>query len=223
MFTSDLAELKTQTAHLSATVAALQLRLSAGPSRRSFGLDHRRHTLAPGPQTYAGIISTMATRRGAMSHPAPSGPRRETPRPENNCGRALWQLYGPLPLPNNRSYLFTCVDRFTRWLEAISLPDIATPAVVKALLSRWIATFGAPSTITTGRGAQFECNLFQSFLSSLGCTRIRATAYHPAANGMVERFHCQLKDPTRRSRSAELDGPPSPGPLDHPLRSQAGP
>ena len=27
----------------------------------------------------------------------------------------------------------------------------------------------------------------------LGSTRIRTTAYHPRANGMVERFHCQLK------------------------------
>nr|VZI26346.1 unnamed protein product [Spirometra erinaceieuropaei] len=40
--TSDLAELKTQIAWLSATVAALQLRRSAGPSRRSFDRDHRR-------------------------------------------------------------------------------------------------------------------------------------------------------------------------------------
>nr|VZI05267.1 unnamed protein product [Spirometra erinaceieuropaei] len=27
----------------------------------------------------------------------------------------------------------------------------------------------------------------------LGCARIRTTAYHLAANGVVERFHCQLK------------------------------
>ncbi|BHF62508.1 hypothetical protein SprV_0200549000 [Sparganum proliferum] len=40
--TSDLAELKTQIAHLSATVAALQLRRSPGPSRRPFGRDRRR-------------------------------------------------------------------------------------------------------------------------------------------------------------------------------------
>ena len=27
----------------------------------------------------------------------------------------------------------------------------------------------------------------------LGSTRIRTTAYHPAANGLIERFHRQLK------------------------------
>nr|VZI48827.1 unnamed protein product [Spirometra erinaceieuropaei] len=45
--TSDLAELKTQIAQLSATVAALQLRRSPGPSRRSFGRDRRRSRSHP--------------------------------------------------------------------------------------------------------------------------------------------------------------------------------
>ncbi|BHF80219.1 hypothetical protein SprV_0702334300 [Sparganum proliferum] len=102
-------------------------------------------------------------------------------------------IVGPLPLSNGCSYLLTCVDRFTRWPEAIPLPDIVAPTVVKAFLSRWVAIFGAPSTITTDRGAQFESYLFQSLISFLGCTRIRTTTYHPTANGMVERFHRQLK------------------------------
>nr|VZI32432.1 unnamed protein product [Spirometra erinaceieuropaei] len=45
--TSDLAELKTQIAQLSATVAALQLRRCPGPSRRSFGRDRRRSRSRP--------------------------------------------------------------------------------------------------------------------------------------------------------------------------------
>nr|VZI18557.1 unnamed protein product [Spirometra erinaceieuropaei] len=45
--TCDLAELKTQIAQLSATVAALQLRRFPGPSRRSFGRDRRRSRSRP--------------------------------------------------------------------------------------------------------------------------------------------------------------------------------
>nr|VZI48032.1 unnamed protein product [Spirometra erinaceieuropaei] len=45
--TSDLAELKTQIAQLSSTVAALQLRRPPGPSRRSFGRDRRRSRSHP--------------------------------------------------------------------------------------------------------------------------------------------------------------------------------
>nr|VZI08545.1 unnamed protein product [Spirometra erinaceieuropaei] len=90
------------------------------------------------------------------------------PGPGSRFSHVHLDIVGPLPLSNGCSYLLTCVDRFTRWPEAIPLPDIAAPTVVKAFLSRWVAIFGAPSTITTERGAQFESNLFQSLLSFLG-------------------------------------------------------
>nr|VZI40740.1 unnamed protein product [Spirometra erinaceieuropaei] len=110
---------------------------------------------------------------------------------------------GPLPLSNGCSYLLTCVDRFTRWPEAIPLPDTAAPTVVKATLSRRVAIFGVPSTVTTDRDAQFEFNLFQSLLPFLGCTQIRTTVYHPVTNGVVERFHCQLKTSIRAAEDPE--------------------
>ncbi|BHF64834.1 hypothetical protein SprV_0200784100 [Sparganum proliferum] len=147
-FTSDLAEVKTQIAQLSATVATLQLCRSAGPSRRSFG-----------PASV--VVPALAL--GPSSH-------------------VYLDIVGPLPLYNGCSYPFTCVDRFTRWPEAIPLPAIAARTMAKAFLSRWVAIFGAPSTITTDRGAQFESNHFQTLLSFLGCARIWTTTYHPAAN-----------------------------------------
>ncbi|BHF59637.1 hypothetical protein SprV_0100259800 [Sparganum proliferum] len=125
------------------------------------------------------------------------------PGPGARFSHVHLDIVGLLSLSNGCSYLLTCVDRFTRWPEAIPLPDIAAPTVVKALLSRWVAIFGAPSTITTDRGAQFESNLFQSLLFSLGCARIRTTAYRPAANGMVERFHRQLKASLRAADDPE--------------------
>ena len=48
-------------------------------------------------------------------------------------------------------------------------------------------------TWSTDRGVQFESSLFQSTMPFLGCERQRATAYDPAANGSVERFHRHLK------------------------------
>ncbi|BHF81900.1 hypothetical protein SprV_0802503500 [Sparganum proliferum] len=57
--------------------------------------------------------------------------------------------------------------------------------------------FGAPSAVTADRGAQFESSPFRTLLNFLGCARIRTAASHPAANGMVERFHCKLKTALR--------------------------
>ncbi|CAH8289015.1 unnamed protein product, partial [Schistosoma rodhaini] len=60
-------------------------------------------------------------------------------------------------------------------------------------MQNWVTIFGTPITITTDRGAQFESELFNNLAKLLGSNRIRCTAYHPQANGMVERFHRQLK------------------------------
>lgn len=48
---------------------------------------------------------------------------------------------------------------------------------------------GAPRTITTDRGTQFESAIFDSFTKLLGCSRIRTTA----SNGIIECWHRSLK------------------------------
>lgn len=60
-------------------------------------------------------------------------------------------------------------------------------------LSTWISRFSTPATVTTDRGAQFESELWTQLMVFLGSKRIRMTSYHPSANGMVERFHCHMK------------------------------
>lgn len=56
-----------------------------------------------------------------------------------------------------------------------------------------MSRYGAPKVITSDQGAQFESRLFTALLSLIGCERIRTTAYHPAANGMIERWHRTMK------------------------------
>nr|VZI38764.1 unnamed protein product [Spirometra erinaceieuropaei] len=114
-------------------------------------------------------------------------------------------LVGPLPPSNGSTYMLTCIDRFTRWPVAAPIPDISAETVAKAFLTHWVSNFGVPAAVTTDRGSQFESTLF------LGTNRIRTTAYHPQANGLVERFHRQLKtslmaqpDPSRWSAHLPL-------------------
>ena len=57
----------------------------------------------------------------------------------------------------------------------------------------WISRFGVPSTITTDRGSQFESALWDRLMQRLGVKCIRTAAYHFIVNGLVERFHRQLK------------------------------
>ena len=102
-------------------------------------------------------------------------------------------LVGPLPTSQGCTYLLTSVDRFTRWPEAIPIPDSTAATVAQAFINGWVSRFGVPSTITTDRGQQFESTLWKHLMQLLGTHRIRTTAYHPSANGLAERFHRQLK------------------------------
>ncbi|KAL0809250.1 hypothetical protein ABMA28_011469 [Loxostege sticticalis] len=102
-------------------------------------------------------------------------------------------LIGPLPPSREYRYCLTVVDRFTRWAEAIPIIDITAESVVNAFLLGWVARFGCPTDVVTDRGRQFESATFQQLSKTLGFKHRRTTAYNPQCNGLVERFHRQLK------------------------------
>ena len=69
--------------------------------------------------------------------------------------------------------------------------------MAKKIIETWISRYGTPEVITTDRGRQFDLQLFDHFTKRLGVCHIRTSAYNPRANGLVERFHRQLKDSLR--------------------------
>lgn len=110
-------------------------------------------------------------------------------------------IVGPLPaakLPNYSfnmpfSYVLTCIDRATRWAEAIPLVDITAVSVAIALVSGWVSRYGVPLEIVTDRGKQFEAELFSNLADILGFHHMRTTSYHPQSNGIIERLHRVIK------------------------------
>ena len=132
----------------------------------------QRHTVSP--------LSTFAT-------------------PDARFDQVHVDIVGPLPPSKGYTYLLTAIDHFTRWPEAVPISNISAKTVAQTFVSMWISRFGVPSTITTDRGSQFESLLWSKLMQLLGSKRIRTTAYHPIANGLVERFHRQLKGALKAS------------------------
>ncbi|GFT99373.1 hypothetical protein TNCV_1221691 [Trichonephila clavipes] len=113
--------------------------------------------------------------------------------PDDRFSQIHVDFIGPFPPSNGQSYCLTVVDRFTRWMEVIPTADMTAETVCRALLSVWISRFGCPAIITTDQGTNFESSLFRELSNLLGTNRIRCCAYHPKANGLVERLHRHLK------------------------------
>ena len=114
-------------------------------------------------------------------------------------------LVGPLPESQGHKYLLTVIDRFTRWPEVVPLKNIETRTVAEAYVRvrNWIARFGVPSLRTSDRSPQFVSELWNAMSNLLGTSLNPTTAYHPQANGLVERLHRTLK----ASIKARLSGP----------------
>jgi transposase InsO family protein len=113
-------------------------------------------------------------------------------------------LVGPLPRSAGFSCLLTVLDRTTHWPEAIPLATVTPADCAAGFFQGWVQQFGLPDTITSDRGPEFASSLWSALCSLLNISHVQTTAYHPQANGAVERFHRRLKD-ALRARAAGAD------------------
>lgn len=133
----------------------------------------------------------------AKIHRHTSAPLGQLPTPSGRFQILHVDLVGPLPLSEGFQHVLTVVDRFTRWPEVIPVRDTSAETCARALMTHWIARFGVPRQIVSDRGRQFTSVLWSQLAQLLGVKLSTTTAYHPQCNGMVERFHRQLKDALR--------------------------
>ena len=94
---------------------------------------------------------------------------------------------GHLPPSAGNQYFLPIGDLFTKWHEAIALPDQSALTTAKALMDHWITRFGYPDSLQSDQGRNFETKLFTSLITLLQLDETRTTSFHPQSNAVIER------------------------------------
>ena len=113
--------------------------------------------------------------------------------------RVAIDLVGPIsPMTSRKNrYILTIVDFASRYPEAVPLPNIETTTVAEALVEVFCRT-GVPQEILSDCGSQFTSDLMREISRLLSIKQLTTTPYHPACNGLVERFNQTLKQILKR-------------------------
>jgi len=104
-----------------------------------------------------------------------------------------FDLTGPHPRTRQGSvYIVTCLCPFSKWAEALPVPNKEAPTVARVLVEQVMCRFGTPITGISDRGREVDGHLMNEICRLLDIDKMRTTAYHPSSNGAAERFHATL-------------------------------
>ncbi|GKT34986.1 hypothetical protein ADUPG1_002902, partial [Aduncisulcus paluster] len=100
---------------------------------------------------------------------------------------------GPItPSKAGSRYLIVMVDCFTRWTEIVPTKRAKATDAADALISGIFGRFGLPNRVRSDRGTQYVNDLLKDLYGKLGIKQHKVLAYHPQANGIVERTNQEV-------------------------------
>ena len=98
--------------------------------------------------------------------------------------------------------LFIAVDAHSKWPEVEMMSSTTSEKTIESLRSMF-ACHGLPEQLVLDNGPQFTSTEFSEFMKSNRIKHILSAPYHPATNGLAERFVQTLK---RTLKAGEREG-----------------
>lgn len=103
--------------------------------------------------------------------------------------------------PFRGKYFFVLVDAFSKWPEVHIVPNMTAQTTIN-VCRQIFSTFGLPITIVSDHGTQFNSREFQHFLQMNGIEHRQGAPYHPATNGLAERFVRTFKEKLKKIQAS---------------------
>jgi hypothetical protein len=97
------------------------------------------------------------------------------------------------------------VDYFTRWPEARAVPQASAHQAAKFIYEEIICRHGIVDVIHSDQGTHFVNDLITKLVQKFDMKHHKITAYHPQANGLVERFNGTLKQTLAKISEGQED------------------
>jgi transposase InsO family protein len=109
--------------------------------------------------------------------------------------RLSMDITGPLNVTaRGNKYILVVTDYFTKWCEAIPIPDQQATTIADALIEVVISRHGCPREIHSDRGQNFLSQVIKLICDRLHITRTKTCAYRPCSNGITERNNRTIAD-----------------------------
>ena len=105
--------------------------------------------------------------------------------------------------PFQGAMFFVAVDAYSKWPFVTVMNSTTVEKTIDAL-RQLFATYGIPEQLVSDNGSQITSEAFTVFLKMNGIRHTRSAPYHPATNGLAERFVQSLKQGLKASLSSGL-------------------
>lgn len=140
-------------------------------------------------EKYCKQCHNCASRKPSKPSKSPLGTLSVT-QPLERCAV---DVLGPLPRTASANrFVLVISDCFTRWTEAVPLPNQESETIARAFVNEYVSRFGVPLQIHSDRGSNFTSKLFEDMCNLLEVHHTKSTPLHPQSNGLVERFNRTL-------------------------------
>lgn len=118
--------------------------------------------------------------------------------PEEPWQRVHIDFAGPL---ENHMFLVV-IDAHSKWPEVVTMKSTSSERTIEELRSIF-SRFGLPQQLVSDNGPQLVSEEFKTFMEENGIQHIKSAPYHPATNGLAERFVQTMKQALKSSQGTK--------------------